>query len=249
MSSSQTPLKPDSGQAPAKRQVLVIGSSGLDKTDGPPVLLQYFLGLTGKTKPRVCFLPHASGDAVGETARWNLAVKGLDCEPRVQKIYIASPKAKNFDEELLKADAIYVGGGNALNMLAMWQAHGIDKIMKQAYDRGIVLGGDGAGAICWFEQGLTDSRPGKLTPLDGLGFLKGSLCPDCDADKVRQSLFTEWIKKGEIKEGIAADRGVALHFVDEKLSKVVSAKAQAIRVTREGEKAVQAPLTVELLGK
>jgi dipeptidase E len=250
---SQAPAQAEKAQSPAKRQILAIGGGGLEKSEGPPLLMKYFLGLTGKPKPRVCFVPSASGDAVAEITRWNQVMKGLDCEPRVQKVYIASPKvpspkAKKFEDELLQADAIYIGGGNALNMLAMWQAHGIDKMLRQAYDRGIVLGGEGAGSVCWFEQALTDSRPGKLTPLDCLAFLKGSNCTDCDFDKSRQPLFQDWIKKGEIKEGYAADRGVGLHFVDEKLHKVVSANAnaRAYRVTREGAQEVPNP---ELLAK
>jgi dipeptidase E len=250
---SQAPAQAEKAPSPAKRQILAIGGGGLEKSEGPPLLMKYFLGLTGKPKPRVCFMPSASGDAVAEITRWNQVMKGLDCEPRVQKVYIASPKvpspkAKKFEDELLQADAIYIGGGNALNMLAMWQAHGIDKMLRQAYNRGIVLGGEGAGSVCWFEQALTDSRPGKLTPLDCLGFLKGSNCTDCDVDKSRQPLFQEWIKKGQIKEGFAAERGVGLHFVDEKLHKVISANANAhaYRVTREGAQEVPNP---ELLAK
>jgi dipeptidase E len=250
---SRASVQQEKAQEPAKRQILAIGGGGLGKGegDGPPLLMQYFLGLTGKKKPRVCFMPSASGDAVAEITRWNQVMKKLECEPRVQKVYIASPKVKSFEDELLKADAIYIGNGNALNMLAMWRAQGIDKIIRQAYDRGTVLGGEGAGAICWFEQGLTDSRPGKLTPMECLGFLKGSNCPDFDIDKNRQPLFDDWISKGEIKDGLAVDHGVGLHFVDEKLHKVVSANptAQAFRVTREGNKSVAAALKPELLAK
>jgi peptidase E len=249
LSDSRGAARLENAPTAATRQILAVGGAGLERSDGPPPLLQYFLGLTGKKKPRVCFMPSASGDATSEVARWNQAIKGLECESRVQKVYIASPKSKNFDEELLKVDAIYIGGGNALNMLAMWQAHGIDKILREAYDRGIVLGGEGAGALCWFEQGLSDSRPGKLTPMDGLGFLKGSCCPDFDTDKFRQTIYADAIKKGEIKDGYKIDRGIGLHFIDEKLSKVVSAKAPAYRVTREGDKTVEAPLAAELLGK
>jgi dipeptidase E len=250
---SQAPAPAEKAKSPAKRQILAIGGGGLEKSDAPLLLMKYFLGLTGKPKPRVCFMPSASGDAVAEITRWNQVMKGLDCEPRVQKVYIASPKvpspkAKKFEDELLEADAIFIGGGNALNMLAIWQAHGIDKMLRQAYDRGIVLGGEGAGSVCWFEQALTDSRPGKLTPLNCLGFLKGSNCTDCDVDKSRQPLFQDWIKKGDIKEGFATDRGVGLHFVDDNLHKVVSANASAhaYRVTREG--AQELP-NAELLAK
>src|SRR5262249_47464958 len=158
--------QPAKGQPPAKRQILAISGSGLDKAAGSPALMTYFHGLTGKKTPRVCFLPSASGDSKAAIDRWNEVMKGLDCQPRVQKVYIESPRVKSFEAELLQADAIYVGSGNALNMLAIWKAQGIDKILRQAYDRGIVLGGEGAGAICWFEQGSTDSRPGKLSVMD-----------------------------------------------------------------------------------
>jgi dipeptidase E len=251
VAAAQAPALPDKAPNPAKRQILAIAGGGLEKGDGPPPLMRYFLKLTDKEKPRVCFMPAASGDAVGEITRWNQVMKEMPCEPRVQKVYIASPKAKSFDEELLKADAIYVGGGNAVNMLAMWQAHGIDKILRQAYERGIVLGGEGAGAICWFEQGLTDSRPGKLTPLDCLCLVKGSHCPGFDTDKSRKPTYHDWVKKGEIKDGYAADHGVGLHFVDEKLVKVVSANeaGRAYRVRREGDKTVEAVLKAEVLAK
>jgi dipeptidase E len=251
LSISQAAVPPDKEQPPAKRQIFAIGGSGLEKAEGPPLLMEYFLGLTGKKKPRVCFMPSASGDAAAEIGRWNQVMKGLECEPRVQKVYIASPKVKSFEDELLKADAIYIGDGNALNMLAMWKAQGIDKILHQAYSRGIVLGGEGAGALCWFEQGLTNSRPGKLTPMDGLGFLKGGYCPNFDYDKNRRPMFNDGIKKGEIKEGLAADYAVGLHFVDEKLLKAVctQATAQAYRVTRAGDKTVEATLKPELLAK
>jgi dipeptidase E len=238
--------KPD-----AKRQIFALGGGGLEKTNGVPLLMKYFLGLTGKEKPRVCFMPSASGDSAADINRWNEVMKGLECQPRVQKVYIASPKVKSFETELFQADAIYIGGGNGLNMLAMWKAQGIDKILRQAYDRGIVLGGEGAGAICWFEQGSSDSRPAKLTVLDCLGFLKGSNCPDYGGHKDRRPLYQEWITKGEIKEGLALDSGVGLHFVDEKLLKAITtnAQAKAYQVTRDGDKAFETTLKAELLVK
>jgi len=251
LANAEATVQPAKTQPSAKRQILAFGGVGLEKAGTAPTLMKYFLELAGKKTPRVCFMPSGTGDAKGEITRWNDVMKTYDCQPKVQKVYIASPSTKSFEAELLQADAIYIGGGNAVNMLAIWKVQGIDKIIRQAYDRGIVLGGEGAGSICWFEQGLTDSRPGKLSIMDCLGFLKGSNCPDYDTDKSRRPLYQDWIKKGEIKDGIAADAGVALHFVDEKLVKVVGVKAnaKAYRISRTGDKAMEEALPLELLAK
>jgi peptidase E len=226
-----------------KRQILAIGGGG------GKAMMTYFLGLTGKKTPRVCFMPTATGDPKASIDKWYEQMKAYDCEPRHQKMFIASGQVKSFEDELLKADAIYVGGGNTLNMIAIWKAQGVDKILRKAWEKGTVLGGASAGSICWFEQGSTDSRPGELTPMDCLGFLSGSNAPHYDGEKKRRPLYQEWVKKGEIKEGIGADNGVALHYVDDKLFKVVTtrAKATAYRVTRVGDKAVEEPLKAELL--
>ncbi|MDX1314392.1 MAG: Type 1 glutamine amidotransferase-like domain-containing protein, partial [Eudoraea sp.] len=97
-------------------------------------------------------------------------------------------------------------------------------IIRKAYDQGIILSGVSAGAICWFEQGLTDSVPNQLRTLNCLGFLKGSNCPHFDGEPQRQPVYRQEIKSGRMKDGIACDDGVALHFVDEQLIKVISSQ-------------------------
>ncbi len=251
LSALEAAQQPEKTQPPVKRQILAVGGGGLEKSGTKPVLMKYFIEMTGKPKPRVCFMPSASGDSKSDITRWNTVMKDFDCQPRLQKIYITSPGTKSFETEILEADAIYVGNGNALNMLAMWKAHGLDKLLRKAYDRGIVLGGEGAGSICWFEQGSTDSRPGKLSVMDCLGFLTGSNCTDYDGNKDCRPLYQDWIKSGQIKPGLAADNGVGLHFVDDKLLKVVSStdKAKAYRVNREDGKIAETTLDTELLAK
>jgi dipeptidase E len=135
-------------------------------------------------------------------------------------------------------------------MLAIWKDQGIDKVLHKAWRKGIVLGGGSAGAICWFRQGCTDSRPGKLTALDCLGWLPGSACPHFNLEK-RRTAFHEMILAGVLEDGIACDEGVGVLYEDEKLTRVVSSlpKARAYAVKRQNGKIETSPLETEVLGK
>jgi dipeptidase E len=233
-------------QPAVKRQILAIGGGGGQG------MMKYFLAMTGKKTPRVCYMATATGDPKASMEKWVESMKkSHDCDPRIQRMFVSSDQLQSFEDELLAADAIYVGGGNTLNMIAIWKAQGVDKILRKAWEKGTVLGGGSAGSICWFEQGSTDSRPGTLTPMDCLGFLKGSNVPHYDGEKQRRPLFQDWVKKGEIMEGLAADNGVGLHYVDDKLFKIVStrANANAYRVTRTGDKVFEEVLKAEMLPK
>jgi peptidase E len=147
-------------------------------------------------------------------------------------------------------DAIYVAGGNTLNMLGIWKEQGIDRALRKAWEQGIVLAGTSAGAICWFDQGCTDSRPGRLSAMNCLGWLKGSACPHTNLEK-RRTAFHQLVLAGELSEGIAIDEGVGLLFEDERLVRVVTAvpKARAYRVQRENGKIVELPLKTDSLVK
>jgi peptidase E len=229
-----------------KRQILAIGGGG------GPAMMKYFLQMTGKAKPRVCYMDTAMGDRKAAMEKWvENTKKAHDCDPHIQRMFISSGDLNSFEDELLAADAIFVGGGNTLNMIAIWKAQGVDKILRKAWEKGTVLGGGSAGSICWFEQGSTDSRPLQLTPMDCLGFLKGSNVPHYDGEKQRRPSYHEWVKNGEIKEGIAADNAVGLHFVNDDLYKVVTSKATAAayRVMRTADGVVEEKLKAELLPK
>src|SRR5437870_2225760 len=118
LDASQETAKP---QAAVKRQILAIGGGG-----GQP-MMKYFLAMTGKPKPRICYMATATGDPEGSINNWLKSMKAYDCEPRIQRMFVSSSQLTSFEDELLAADAIYVGGGNTLNMIAVWQAHGVDK--------------------------------------------------------------------------------------------------------------------------
>jgi peptidase E len=128
---------------------------------------------------------------------------------------------------VLEQDAIYVGGGNTRTLLALWREWGLDTALRTAYEQGVVLGGISAGMICWFEYGITDSVPGALTPLRGLGWLAGSACPHYDGEAQRRPTFQRMLAHGQVPAGYAADDGVALHFVDETLAEIVASREGA----------------------
>ena len=143
---------------------------------------------------------------------------------------------ENLRELILSQDAICVCGGNTANMLAIWRVHAIDQYLREAWEQGIVLWGQSAGMICWFEAGVTDSFGPELAGMDCLGFLPGSACPHYDGEERRRPRFHELIAAG-LPEGIAADDGVALHYVGTELREAVTCRpgAAAYRVTRDGE--------------
>jgi dipeptidase E len=237
--------------APVKPRILAVSYGALDRADKDQLLMKYLIKLTGKPKPRVCFLPTACGDNQFSIRAFYQAMNPLPCQPRHQRVFINSPDVKSFDDELLAADALFVGGGNTLNMLAIWKAQEIDKILHKAWKQGILVAGESAGALCWFEDGSTDSRPGKVTAMQCLGWLKGSYCAHYDTEPARRPTYHRMVLAGELHEGIGADEGVGLLYEGEQLVRVVSSrpKANAYRVTRAGDKIEEKLLPAEYLGK
>ncbi|MDW5290134.1 peptidase E [Formosa sp. PL04] len=180
--------------------------------------------LTGKERPKICFLPTASGDNAKAIIGWYEIVHDLSLEPMVQRTFeIGSKNQKvSFEDVLLNVDAIVVGGGNTVNMMAVWKAQGIDVVLKKALEKGIVLAGNSAGSLCWFEKGITDSRPIKLGVVEGLGFLEYSNCPHYDADEARRKLYHEYIETGVFQAGYAFGSNSGIIFKNGKPFKVVS---------------------------
>jgi dipeptidase E len=150
----------------------------------------------------------------------------------------------------MEQDILYVGGGNTRNLLTLWKDWGLDNIIKKAYEKGIVLAGISAGSICWFEQGVTDSVPGKLSGLDCLGWLKGSNCPHYDGETQRRPSYHRLMKNKEIKAGIATDDGVAAHFIDDKLVEYVSSHPdkRAYSVKLDGDQIIETEHVPRFLG-
>ena len=154
-----------------------------------------------------------------------MACAPLDVEPSVQLSFIESLSQKRgWDEVMLVVDGIVASGGNTLNQQAIWQAQGIDTVLRQAWDQGVVLGGASAGSLCWFEEGTTDSRPKELSIVKCLGLLKGSHRPHYDAEPGRRPLYQKLIGSGQMQPGYACDNDAGIYFEDNTVKRVVSAR-------------------------
>ncbi len=217
-----------------RRHVLAMGGGFLADPENNLGLERYFRELTGKSSPKVLFVPTASGDNEPYQLRFFQAFTKLGCRPEVLPFFKRTPQ--KLEEFVLEHDAIAVGGGNTRTMLAIWRDWGLDAILRKAYDSGIVMGGSSAGSICWFEDGITDSIAGPLTRLPCLGFVKGSNCPHYDSEKDRRPAYQAMIRNGEVKDGHAADDGTGLHFIDGEFIQAVASrpKSMAWSVRRAG---------------
>ena len=151
------------------RKILIAGG-GFGTT-----FIRYMATLTGKERPRLCYLPTASADRESGNIRWYQNCAPLDVMPFVQDSFISSYRIeRSWDEIFCRWTESWFPGGNTLNQQAIWQAQGIDEVLRKAWDKGIVLGGASAGSLCWFEEGTTDSRPMELTIVECLGFIRAA---------------------------------------------------------------------------
>jgi dipeptidase E len=228
----------------ASRKILIAGG-GFNEA-----FIRLMAQLTGKPRPRLCYLPTASADRPDGTITWFQACSKLDVVPFVQESFISSYRQmQSWEEVLLSMDGIVASGGNTLNQQAIWKAQGIDEVLRKAWDRGIVLGGASAGSLCWFEEGTTDSRPKELTTVKCLGFIKGSHSPHYDREAPRRPTYQRMIASGEMKPGYACDNDAGLYFEDNEVKRVVSARqgAKCYHVTLENGKVVEHVLEPEMI--
>jgi peptidase E len=183
---------------------------------------QYIADLTKKEKPKICYVPTASADNQDNIKYWGRICDALKIDTILLKVWVSSSeKNKSFEDILLNSDAIIVGGGNTLNMLGIWKSQGIDTILKKALKKGIILAGGSAGSICWFQNGISDSRPVSLSIVDGLGFLPYSNCPHY-SQETRKELYHQMVEAQKIHSGYAADENAGILFKDGKAVEFVS---------------------------
>lgn len=198
--------------AGAEPRIALLG--GGFSTDDDGLLDDWVLGQVASPRPRVCFVPTASGDAPEYIARFHHAFRTRPCEPGVLELF-----QRELDDDALRAfllsqDVLYVGGGNTANLLAVWRTHGVDRLMREAYERGVLLCGISAGANCWAEGSHTDSF-GPLTHLpDGLGLLPGSVCPHYDSEPGRRPSYGAAVAAGALPAGWAVEDGAGALFGD-----------------------------------
>jgi peptidase E len=201
----------------------------------------FMLSLVASPRPRVCYVPTPSGDSDRGIAAFFEAFAARGCDVDCLRLF-GSPEDPA--RQLAAADVVYVSGGSTANALVLWRLHGVDRALREAWERGAVLGGPSAGANCWFECSVTDSFGTALAPLhEGLGLLPGSFCPHYDGEERRRPVYRDLVQNG-FPAGYAADDDVALHFVGAELREVVGGRAGAggYRVERGSETPIPARL-------
>lgn len=212
------------------RQIVAIGGGVLAPETENFKLERYVLDACGRERPRVAFVPTASGDDAGYVARFYESYARFGVALDVLRFFRRAPD--DLRAYLFACDVVHVGGGNTRSMLAVWRHWGFDVVLREAWARGILLCGSSAGSICWFESGVTDSVAGDLTAMTGLGFLAGSNCPHYDGERERRPAYHQLVGAGTLAAGFACDDGAALHVIDDTVSHAIAARpdARAYRV-------------------
>jgi peptidase E len=207
----------------AERHIIALGGGGFSVGESLAVD-RYVLRQARREHPRVAFVGTASGDAEAYLERFMAAFAPLDCEPTHLPLFRRTPELRSF---VLEQDVIYVGGGNTRSMLAVWREWGLPELLREAWEAGTVLAGISAGAICWFEQGVTDSGADALCAIECLGLLPGSCCPHYAGEPERRPGYRALLEDGRIGPGLAIDDAAAVHFAGDALRQVVCSQAGA----------------------
>jgi len=230
------------------RQIVAFGGGGFSMESGNPLLDDYVLGLTGAERPRVCFLPSASGDADHYIVRFYRAFSAHRCEATHISLFRREQGPEDLRSHLLSQDLIYVGGGSVVSLLGVWRAHGIDVILREAWEAGVVLCGLSAGSLCWFAEAVTGFH-GAPKRLDGIGLLPFSNCVHYERGSKRNDYYHRFLREG-MCAGYAAEDGAALHFTGTELSRVVASRPEArgYRLDVAGQRVVEMRIATTFLG-
>ena len=232
-----------------RRTILAMGGGGFTMEPDNPVLDDFVLGLAAAREPRILFLPTASGDPAAQIAAFHDRYADRACAATHLSLFRLHGMRRPLREIVLEQDVIYIGGGSMRNLLAIWRAHGLDALLREAWERGVVLAGLSAGAMCWFEGGITRSS-GPAETIAGLGLLPGSLSVHADGEPERLPAFLEAVRAGTLSGGWAADDGVGLLFDGLAFARAVSSRpgAGAVRVDAVDGELVRSRVEPELLG-
>ena len=191
------------------KQIIAIGGGGFGRNPGDGVIEQYILDQTGKEKPNICFIPTATGDNEAYKVNYYSTFSKLDCNPIHLDFFKRTP---DLEQLIPQQDAIFVGGGNTKSMLAVWKDWNLDKILKDAYEKGVVMSGVSAGANCWFERAVVDSWEEDLRVIDCMGFVKGNCCPHYDEEPQRRPAVKKFLEDGIVDSFYSVEGNCALHI-------------------------------------
>ena len=191
------------------RQIIAIGGGGFGREINELKIENYIIKQSNIKNPSICFIPTATGDDKDYIETFYKAFDSLGCKTSHIDFFKRTIK---LEEHINNQDIIYVGGGNTKSMLAVWKEWNLHNILRDAYKKGIVMSGVSAGAICWFEKGITDSFAKELTIIDCLGIVNGIACPHFDEEKEREPYVNDLIKREIIDSFICIEGNCALHI-------------------------------------
>ena len=200
-------------------QIIAIGGGGFGRNPNQPIIEEYILQQSVSVKPNVCFIPTASAEDKSYIVNFYKAFNKLNSSPTYINLFQRTPSLRSI---INKQDIIYVGGGNPKSMLAVWREWKVDQLLVKAYNRGVILCGVSAGAICWFEKGITDSWASNLNVMNCMGLLEGCCCPHYDGEKDRKPSVEKFIRESIIDTCYALDDGAALHYKNGKINSAIS---------------------------
>ena len=214
-----------------RKRILAMGGGGFTAEPDNPALDDYVLSLARRREAKILFLPTASGDPNAQIGAFHATFGNRACHAQHLSLFRLEQEPAELRALILDQDVVYVGGGSMRNLLAIWREHGLDHILREAWEWGVVLAGLSAGGMCWFDHGITRST-GRPAPVRGLGFLPGSFSVHYDGDPTRRPVFLDAIARGAMPAGYGADDGVGLLFEDRELVRIVSSRppARAYRV-------------------
>lgn len=231
-------------------QIVAFGGGGFSMESSNTLLDDHVLELAAVKRPRVCFVPTASGDADHYVVRFYRAFASR-CVPSHLSLFRREATVEDPRSHLLSQDVIYVGGGSVLSLLGAWRAHGLDVALREAWLTGVLLCGGSAGSLCWFAEAVSAFHSGPPKQIRGLGILPWSNAVHYEEESGRRAAFHAAIAGGMVS-GYAASNGAALHFVGTELAEVIVSQpdARAYFVARDdGGEVVERELPVRYLGR
>ena len=204
---------------PSKGHIIAIGGGGFGRSPKNPIIEDYIVKLAISNNPKIAFFPTASAENKDYVVNFYKAFSKLNCKPEYISLFQNTPDLNHI---VNSSDIIYIGGGNTKSMLAVFREWDLDKMLFKAYQEGKILCGVSAGAICWFEKGITDSWEGDLRVLDCFNFLSGVCCPHYDGEEKRRPSVEKFIKNNQISDAICIEDGAAVHYQDNAFKTAIS---------------------------
>ncbi len=222
------------------KHIIAIGGGGFGRKESSFLIEKYILSISDKVNPRICFLPTATGDNDSYIVRFYSVFNQLDCIPSHIEFF---KRTIDISDHIMKQDIVFVGGGNTKSMIAVWIEWGMNNILKEAYNNGIIMSGVSAGAICWFTRGITDSWDNQLQIIPCLNLINGTCCPHYDEEPSRIPYVNKILTENKVSNCISIEGGSAMHFINGNPFQNVSFNnnKNSYNVYYEGNKIIQKP--------